>query len=293
MTLLQNIITAVSVGGLYALFALGIAVIYGVAGIINFAHGHFIAVAAYLVLALNDVPMPLAVLGALAAGVVTAVATERGVFRFARGADPGTLLVLAFAVALTIESVIILVAGSRTVSTSFGSTLTKPIHIGALSIVRIDLVTVVVVAVLLAGLALLLNRTPVGGQLRAAAEDFTMARLVGVRSDLVMMVAFAVSGLLAGAGAVLLVARSGTLTPTMGLDPVLVSFVAVVIGGLGSLSGAAAGAFVLGGMTIALQVLLPEDIRPYRDAILYGLVIATLTFRPQGLLPSANERSRV
>jgi branched-chain amino acid transport system permease protein len=74
---------------------------------------------------------------------------------------------------------------------------------------------------------------------------------------------------------------------------VLVSFVAVVIGGLGSLSGAAAGGFVLGGLTIALQVLLPPEIRPYRDAMLYCFVIAILTFRPQGLLPSANDRSRV
>jgi len=293
VTLLQNIITAVSVGALYALFALGLAVIYGVAGIINFAQGNFIAVAAYVLLALDGLPTPVTILGAVAAGVATSVVTELGVFRFARGADPATLLVLAFAVALAIESVIILVAGSRPLSTPFGSSLTKPIHLGSLSVMRIDLVTAVVVAVLLAGLALLLNWTPIGAQLRAAAEDFTMARLVGVRSNLVMLVAFAVGGLLAGVGGVLLVARSGTVEPSMGLEPVLVSFVAVVIGGLGSLAGAVAGGFVLGGLTIALQVLLPSDIRPYRDAILYALIVVILTFRPQGLLPSANDRSRV
>ncbi|MCX2750059.1 branched-chain amino acid ABC transporter permease [Arthrobacter sp. MI7-26] len=293
MTLLQNIITGISVGGLYSLYALGIAVVYGVAGIINFAHGYFIAFAAYVLLALAGVPVLVAIVCALAAGIAIAVATERGVFRFARGADPGTLLVLAFAVALAIKSLLTLVAGSDTVSTSFGSELAKPLQIGSLSIVWIDLVTIVVAGVMLAGLALLLNRTPVGVQLRAAAEDFTMARLVGVRSNRVMMVAFAVSGLLAGAGGLLLVARSGTLTPTSGLQPVLIAFVAVVIGGLGSLPGAVAGGFLLGGTTVALQVLLPEEIRPYRDAILYTLVIVILTFRPQGLLPSANERSRV
>jgi len=293
MIVLQNIITGISVGGLYALYALGIAVVYGVAGIINFAHGYFIAFAAYVVLALAGVPVILSILGALVAGVAIAVATERGVFQFARGADPGTLLVLAFAVALAIKSLLTLVAGSDTVSTSFGSNLAKPLQIGGLSIVWIDLVTIIVAGVMLGGLALLLNRTPVGVQLRAAAQDFTMARLVGVRSNRVMMVAFAVSGLLAGVGGLLLVVRSGTLTPTSGLQPVLIAFVAVVIGGLGSLSGAVAGGFLLGGTTVALQVLLPENIQPYRDAILYTLVIVILTFRPQGLLPSANERSRV
>lgn len=293
MTVLQYLITAVSVGGLYALYALGIAIIYGVAGIVNFSHGHVIAVAAYVLLALANVPAPVAVLAAIGAGVGTAVATELGVFRFARDADPGTLLVLAFAIATVIESVILLAAGGESLSTAFGSELARPIHVGGLAVVQIDIVTLIVAAALLVGLVLLLKKTAIGAQLRAAAEDFTMARLVGVRSNRVLMMAFALSGLLAGAAAVLLVMRSGTLTPTMGLEPVLVAFVAVVIGGLGSLPGAAAGAFLLGGLTVVLQVVLPGDVRAYRDAILYAVVIGVLTFRPQGLLPSATEGSRI
>jgi branched-chain amino acid transport system permease protein len=293
MTSLQNIITGISVGGLYALYALGLAVIYGVAGIINFAQGYFIVVAAYTALALDGLPAPLTVVGALVAGVTVSVASERAIFRFARGYDPGTLLVLSFAVALALESILTVVFGSDTVSTSFGAGLAAPIYIGSLSIVLIDVVTILVAAVLLGGLALLLNATPVGSQLRAAAEDFTMARLVGIRSDRIMVVAFAVSGLLAGAAGLLFVARSGTLTPTSGLQPLTVAFVAVVIGGIGSLSGAVLGGFILGATTVALQVLLPDAAVPYRDAILYILVIVSLTFRPQGLLPSTNERSRV
>lgn len=292
MNIIQDAIAAVSIGGLYALYALGIAIIFGVAGVFNFAHGQLVAVAAYVLFALNGVPAPIALAGAVAAAVVLAVAMERGVFRFARNADPGSLLVMAFAVGTGIQSVVLLVAGAQAKSLSIGADLVEPVDVGGLTVVKIDLVTLAVVAVLLVGLALLLSRTRIGVQLRAAAEDFTMARLVGVNSDRVLMVAFAISGVLAGVAAILLTVRSGTLTPDMGLEPVLVAFVAVVIGGLGSLSGSAAGAFLLGALTVALQVLLPPDIRPYRDAILYALVIGILTFRPQGLI-STNYGARV
>lgn len=290
---MQDAIAAVSIGGMYALYALGIAIIFGVAGVFNFAQGQIVAVSAYALLAFNGVPAFLAVLGAVAAAVALSVAMERGVFRWARSADPGTLLIMAFAVGTAIQSLILLVAGAQAKSSSFGSSLVEPLEVGGATIVKIDLVTLVVVAVLLLGLSYLLTRTPIGLQLRAAAEDFTMARALGIRADLVLMTAFALSGLLAGVAAVLITVRGGTLTPDMGLEPVLVAFVAVVIGGLGSLAGSVAGAFLMGVLTVLLQVFLPDDVRPFRDAILYAVVIAVLVFRPQGLIPSTQGKARV
>ena len=129
--------------------------------------------------------------------------------------------------------------------------------------------------------------------MRAAAENFTTARLVGVRASKVISVAFAMSGLLAGVAAVLIVAKGGTVTAEMGTAPVLIAFIAVIIGGLGSLSGAVYGGYLLGALTVALQVLLPASALPYRDALLYLIVLFVLTIRPQGLIVLRSTIQRV
>ena len=129
--------------------------------------------------------------------------------------------------------------------------------------------------------------------MRAAAEDFRTARLIGVRANRVIATAFAISGLAAALVAMILLAQNGAVTPTMGLFPALVGFVATVIGGLGSLYGAVLGGYLLGFVTIALQTHLPEGIRPYRDAFVFGAVIVLLVLRPQGLFPSRSIQERV
>jgi branched-chain amino acid transport system permease protein len=129
--------------------------------------------------------------------------------------------------------------------------------------------------------------------MRAAAEDFRMARLLGTRANLVVASAFAISGILACVVSILLTARSGTVVPTMGLTPVLFAFVAVTIGGLGNLLGSAVGGFVVGALTIVMQAVLPEGLVSYRDAFTFLAVIAILVFRPQGLLPSIAVEERV
>jgi branched-chain amino acid transport system permease protein len=120
--------------------------------------------------------------------------------------------------------------------------------------------------------------------MRAAAENFGTARLVGVKADRVIGVAFALSGLSAAVAAILIVAQRGTVTPTVGASPVLIAFVATIIGGLGSLYAAALGGFVLGALTVIMQVALPDDLAPYRDAFVYAGVILVLLVRPQGLI---------
>ena len=147
--------------------------------------------------------------------------------------------------------------------------------------------------VLLISFGLFLKKTRLGVQMRAAAEDFPMARLLGVRANTVIAAAFALSGLLAGVAAILLVAQTGTLTPTMGVTPVLVAFVATIIGGLGSLGGAVIGGFALGTLTVTLQAELPLALRAYRDAFVFGGVIAILVFRPNGLLGAKSRVQRV
>jgi len=154
-------------------------------------------------------------------------------------------------------------------------------------------VTVVLTILLLVGLALFLRKTSMGLQMRAAAEDFTTARLVGVRANLIIAVAFGMSGLLAGIAALLLTAQTGVVTNTIGVQVVLMAFVATILGGMGSLSGAVIGAYVLGAISVVLQQTLPLEFRPFRDAILFAAVFLVLVFRPNGLIVTRAAKGRV
>jgi branched-chain amino acid transport system permease protein len=136
---------------------------------------------------------------------------------------------------------------------------------------------------LLLALGVFLRRARPGLEVRAAAEDFIMARLLGVKADRVIALAFALSGGLAGVVSLLYVSKTGVLDFQMGVPLAVAGFVGTVVGGMGSLLGAVLGGFALGVASTLLQALLPEALQPSRDAFLYGLVILVLFFRPQGL----------
>jgi branched-chain amino acid transport system permease protein len=291
---LQNVIEALSLGGLYALIALGIALIFGIVRLVNFAHGEIIMVGAYMIYVLQGFGWPIFVLGAVAGSVIVAVAMDQVAFRPVRGADPSTLLITSFAVSVFIQSAVNLTATPEPRALGkLPEFLGNAVYIGSLRISVRTLLTTGTAVILLIALAIFLKRTRMGIYMRAAAEDFGMARLLGVRANVVIACAFALSGLLAGVVAVLLVFQTGTIVPTMGLLPVLIGFVATVLGGLGSPVGAALGGLLLGCLTIALQAALPEHLRLYRDAFVFALVIVVLLLRPQGLLAGRAARERV
>ena len=287
--LLQNFINALSYGSIYALYALGIALIFGIMQLINFAHGELIMVGAYSVVLLGSAPWPLLLLATVAIVVVFALVMERIAFRPVRGAKPGTLLITSFALSYLLQNVATVVFGALPKSTSFATSLS----VGKVSFAKYDVLTVVVTFGLLVLLGGFLSRTRVGVEMRAAAEDFRMARVLGVKANVVIATAFAISGILAAAASVLLVIQTGSVTPTMGSTPVLVAFVATVLGGIGSLRGAVLGGYLLGFVTVALQAYLPLELRYYRDAFAYGAVIAMLLIRPQGLIVSKTVITRV
>ncbi len=291
--LLQDVVNALSLGGLYALAALGIALIFGVMRLINFAHGELIMIGAYGLLVYGGAPWPVVVGATLLVCVVVALGMERLAFRPVRGANEATLLVTSFAVSSLLQNVMILVTGSRPESVSAFSGLTASMHIGSVSVDRVDIVTLASSLVLLLAVSVVLNRSMIGIQIRAASENLRMARALGVRTNRVVAFAFAISGVLAGAAALLLVARTGSLSITIGSQPALIGFVATVIGGMGSLRGAVVGGYLLGAVTVLLQVALPDSVRPYRDAFVFAGVIVILIVRPQGLLPTRLSKERV
>jgi branched-chain amino acid transport system permease protein len=289
----QNVVNAISLGAIYALFSLSVAVIFGVARIVNFANGEMLTIAGYAVVIAGGLAWPLATGIAVAVTVATALLMDSAVFRWFRQAPETTLLIVSFGVSYFLQNGLLLLEGSRARTVSFGSSLIKSVSIGGTQVGVLSLVTIGVTAVLIAALGLLLRGTVIGRQLRAAAEDFAMARYLGVPANRVIAYAFAISGVLAAIAGILLTISTAAVTPTFGVEPVILAFVAVVIGGIGSLGGAALGGVLLGAVTVALQVILPASLKPYRDAFVFSLVVVMLLVRPQGLLPSASAKERV
>lgn len=280
----QNLIDALALGSLYALIALGITLVYTVMGMMNFAHGEFIMLSAYALYVFAELPFAAAVGAALLTGIVVALLAERAAFRPVRSAGLSAQLVTSLAVAAILQNVVMAAVDARAQSVETPASIGESTTIGSLSVPNLEFVTLGLTAIVLGGLGWLLYRTPTGLAMRAAAEDFDMARLLGVRADQVIAIAFAVSGALAAAVGVLIVMQSGQVSPTMGLTPVLVGFVAVVIGGFGRIFGAVLGGLLLGILSSLLGAYLPEGLVPFRDAIVFTFPVLILIFRPHGLL---------
>jgi branched-chain amino acid transport system permease protein len=280
----QHCIDALSLGSLYALLALGIALIFGIMRLLNFAHGELITIGAYSLWLLRDIPTVLQIFGSIVIVIVAALIIERIAFRPLRGAHGAVLLVSSFAVSFLLQSLAIVVFGSRAKGVALPGWMSDNVMAGDVRIPVISIITVASAAILLGALGFFFNRTSLGVQMRAAAENFGTARLLGVRADTVITAAFAISAFLAGVAGFLLVAQGGTVTSNMGTTPVLIAFVATIIGGLGSLAGAVYGGYFLGVATVVLQVVLPLSLRPYRDAFVYLAVILILLLRPQGIV---------
>jgi branched-chain amino acid transport system permease protein len=290
---LQHVIDAVTYGSQFALYALGIALIFGIMGLINFAHGELIMVGAFTIVLIGHPGWPVVIIATMGIAVVFALAMERVAFRPLRGANPATLLIASFAVSYGLQNLAILIEGSAPKGTHVSAWLSESFQIGSISIPKLDPVTVGVTIVLLVALGLFLARTRIGVQMRAAAEDFRMARILGVKANTVIATAFGISGLLAGIGAYLLTAQAGEVSFDMGSNPVLYAFVATVLGGMGSLRGAVLGGYVFGAIFVALQSYLPLELRSYRDAFAFAAVIAMLLVRPQGLIVARSTVTRV
>jgi branched-chain amino acid transport system permease protein len=295
-TVIGYLVDAISLGSLDAMIALGIGVVFGLMGLVNFAYGDVITLGAYTLYAVIGV-LAFPFLGGIVVVVVVAVAValamERIAFRPVRNADPTTMLITSFALSYTLQNLEILVVGARAKFVALPAFFSGFVVAGPLQIPNLSLFVIAMTAVLLFGLRLFLRRTALGVQMSAAASDFAMARLLGVRANRVIAVAFGISGLFAAAASFALVAQLGQVNPTLSLLPILIGFAGVIIGGLGSLGGATLGGFLLGFMTTVLQAVLPAGLSPFRDAFLFTLVIAFLLFRPQGLLPGRTSPERV
>jgi len=282
----QQLVNALSLGGTYALLALGLAMVFNILGLINFAYGELLTIAGYTLffsLALG-LPFGAGALFAVAAAILASMLMERLAFRPVRGASAGTMLITSFAVSIILRVLFQNLISPRPKAIPIPDALAGAVSLGGIVVGTIQLLSIAATVILLSGLLFFLKTTMMGRAMRAAAEDFPVTRLMGIRANAVVLAAFAISGLLGGVAGLLWVAQGGSVSPLMGFLPVLKAFIAAIIGGLGSLSGAVAGGFLLGGVEMLLQAFLPEGVLPFRDALALLLVIAVLIWRPEGLL---------
>jgi branched-chain amino acid transport system permease protein len=289
--LLQQLINAVSVGSLYALMSIGLAMVFGILRLINFAHGDLIMVGSYVALLLNVAGLPfwVAAVAGIAASTLAGLLMERLAYRPLRGAHEVSMLLTSFSVTILLENLAIILFGPSSRPFSAPAILRSVFEMGQLRVAGLDLIAIAIAALLLIALTLFVTRTSIGISMRAASQDLLAARLMGIDVNKVIAAAFAIGSFMAGVVGLLWSARVGKVDPLMGFSPVLKAFIASVIGGLGSLPGAVIGGYVLGGLEILLQGLLPAALTPYRDAFVFIILISLLLFRPNGIMGSTEK----
>jgi len=293
---LEFIINTLSLGSLYAMLALGLVIVYGILRLVNFAYGELIMVGGYVMFLLTAfTPLPWLVVGFLAivAGMLTSLFTELVAFRPVREKSLTAMLVTSFAVSTLLQNAALLIISPRARAVTLPQLFQTGVMIAGTSVPWRNILIIVTCVVTLILLTLLLRRTVLGIALRAAADNFTMTRMLGVPANTVISTAFAISGIMAGIVSIFFISRSGSVTPTIGAPPLLVAFVATVIGGMRSLTGAVVGGFVYAIIISLLGVILPPGLVEFREAFMFIIVISILLFRPEGLIRSKTSVERV
>jgi len=288
---LQQLINGLSLGSIFAVLALGLAMVYGTLGILNFAYGELIAITGYTMYFATQAGLSFwlsALIGAVAAAVAS-ILMQLLVFRPLQGTGFVTLLFASFALSQVLQGIFRQAISPRAKGIPAPEVLSNVFEFGGLRISVLNVVTFVVAMVSLGLFALFMRTSRSGLQMRAAALDLTTTRLQGVSAGRVILLAFALSGILAGIAGVLWISRTGTVTPTTGATPILVAFVAVVLGGLGSTVGAVVGGFVFGILEVFLEAYLPSGVVPFQFAFALIAVAVVLFARPEGLFGKAVE----
>lgn len=286
--ILQQIINAISIGSLYALMAIGLSMVFGILRLINFAHGDLIMVGSYttVLLLLGGIPFVWASLAGIAASTIMGLLMELLAYRPIRGAPDVAMLLTSFAVTIFLENLAIILFKSTSRAFPVPPILNTVVSFGNLQIASLNIISILLTIILLILLTLFVTKTETGISMRAASQDLVAARLMGINVNRVIAAAFAIGSLMAGVVGILWSAKVGKIDPLMGFNPVLKAFVASVIGGLGSIPSAVIGGYVLGALEILLQGLLPANVVPFRDALVFLILILLLLFRPNGILGS-------
>ncbi|MEK1907459.1 MAG: high-affinity branched-chain amino acid ABC transporter permease LivH [Pseudomonas sp.] len=292
---LQQLINGLTVGSTYALIAIGYTMVYGIIGMINFAHGEvymlgsyvaFIVIAGLTMLGLDS--LPILIIGAFAASIIVASAygysIERVAYRPLRGSNRLIPLISAIGMSIFLQNEVLLAQDSKDKAIPnlipgnfvFGESAMNSVTISYMQVL-IFIVTILVMY----GLTLFITRSRLGRACRACAEDIKMANLLGINTNNIIALTFVIGATLAAVAAVLLGMQYGVINPHIGFLAGIKAFTAAVLGGIGSIPGA-----MLGGLVLGVAEAFGADIfgDQYKDVVAFGLLVLVLLFRPTGIL---------
>lgn len=281
---ISTLLFGISVGGQYALIAIGYTMVYGILRLINFAHGDVFMVAGLLGIYLSAtfplyVAMPLVVI----LTVVLGFCIERVAYKPLRSAPRMSVMISAIGVSYLLQNTATYVTGGQPMIYPSLPFLSDTITVAGTSIKWVVLLTPVLVVALVILLTLLINRTKVGMAMRAVAKDFETSQLMGIKINSVISITFIIGSALAAVGSMLYFTTYSSVVPTVGSMPGLKAFVAAVFGGIGSIPGAVIGAFLIGICENFVKILPFEGATTFVDAFTFALLIIILVFKPTGL----------
>ncbi len=285
MSFISYLLSGISLGSVYAIIALGYTMVYGIAKMLNFAHGDVLMVGGYTAfIAFNQMglPIPLAVLLSMAVCTALGVLIERIAYKPLRNANSLAVLITAIGVSYLLQNLALLFFSANPKSfTSFVKISSIKLAGGNLIISGETVVTIVVGAIVAVCLLLFINKTKAGQAMLAVSEDKGAASLMGVNVNATIALTFAIGSSLASVAGILLCSAYPSLTPTTGAMPGIKAFVAAVLGGIGSIPGAFIGGILLGVLENLSKAYISSKLS---DAIVFSVLIVVLLIKPTGIL---------
>ncbi len=281
--IVEQLINGLSTGSIYALIALGYTMVYGIARMINFAHGDIIMVGAYALyvgVSLMNLPAAAAILLSIIVCAVLGITVEKVAYKPLRKAPPLAVLITAIGVSYLLQNLALLIFNATPIP--FQSVIQVPsVSIGGLTISGVTIVTLVVTLISMVLLTLFINQTKAGSAMRAVSEDKGAAELMGINVNRIISQTFAIGSALAAVAGILYICQYQSLRPTLGALPGIKAFVAAVLGGIGNVPGAMLGGIVLGLIESIAKAYISTELS---DAIVFGVLVIVLLVKPSGLL---------
>ncbi|HHT07442.1 MAG TPA: branched-chain amino acid ABC transporter permease [Clostridiales bacterium] len=282
---LPYLLAGISVGGQYALIAIGYTMVYGILRLINFAHGDIFTVAAYLMVYMNaTMPLYISLPMTIILTVLLGFGVERVAYKPLRQAPRMSIMISAIGVSYLLQNLMWYVTGGLAQQYPTIPFISNTVRIFGATTKIVTLITPVLTLVLVMMLSLLIHRTKIGLAMRAVSRDFETSRLMGIKINNVISVTFIIGSFLAAIGSMLYFSNYTAVTPTAGAMPGLKAFVAAVFGGIGSIPGAVIGAFIIG---ICENIIKALGLTTFSDAFTFALLIIVLVFKPTGLFGEA------